>query len=330
MEITVNSFTVLIIILLTLLMFIGTYLEKKFKNNKENYILGANFIIMVLAIASLALKDEKNLGIKSNFLQLFLLGLFSIASISYTIYEWDTNKNSSTCNAIIPKSTYFNSADYYVYRLLYLATLIVLVTLLQFKIDDSNFSPLGIDKKNLHKLLFLIPFIIPMLTELVTVITNKLPGPDVNPESLLLNFIKGNNKEWKNQWARSIMPFLFYTLLMGGAMGSINGYVGNDGGKTIIYIILLFLIFFSFIMRTLFIQDCSLDKDIDKSKKKEFKQQLACAIEKYGGLQTMFNITLIIIIVYHINKPSFKLLFFIIICLASWGLSNTYILNIKE
>ena len=76
-------------------------------------------------------------------------------------------------------------------------------------------------------------------------------------------------------------------------------------------------------MRTIFIQDCSLEKNISK-------EETPCSLEKYGGLQSMFNVCLIIIIIYHVQNPTYKLLFFIIICLGSCALSTTYILNSKS
>ena len=121
---------------------------------------------------------------------------------------------------------------------------------------------------------------------------------------------------------------------MGLAILSGMGKIGTDGGKTAIYIIAGFLIFFSFIMRSLFVQDCSLEADqvvgdspaADNNNTNSF----SCLFEKYGGIQTMLNICLIIIIIYHIDKPSYKLLFFTIILLASWALSSTYLLNLSE
>jgi len=90
-----------------------------------------------------------------------------------------------------------------------------------------------------------------------------------------------------------------------------------------------FLIFFSFIMRTLFVQDCVI-KDSTKVVGDDDTSSFSCSFEKYGGIQTMLNVCLIIIIIYHVDKPSYKLLFFIIILLASWALSSTYMLNLDD
>ena len=359
MEIKVRSFTSTIIVAIMGLLLYSNYFIKGNPlgwnaNTKILIVTGSICIANVIYTGYSSTSDNIN---KDN-IYLLLLGAFSIASIGYTIYEWNAIKPDSdnNCNVFIPKSSKFTSGDstnYYIYRIMYLTTLIVLVVVLQFKIDDSTFSPLNMEKRTLHKVLFLLPFIMPALTELVTLITNSIFGtksifgdentPDLKPETLLLNFIKGDSKEpltkdGDNEYGsllRSIMPILLYLTLMGLAILSGMGKIGTDGGKTAIFIIAGFLIFFSFIMRTLFVQDCVI-KDPAKvvgapaTEADGGTSSFYCLFEKYGGIQTMLNICLIIIIVYHVDKPSYKLLFFTIILLASWGLSSTYMLNADE
>ena len=328
MEFTVHTFTGIITVLIMVSIVVSNYIKDEINNSKEQLTLLVTGIIFIISLISLLYREKTSSLIKSNYIQLFILGIFTITSIGYTIYEWDTVTKGDECGALIPKSNNFNSADYYIYRVIYLTTLIVLVSILQFKIDDSSFGKRFNNKSTLHKLLFSLPFLLPILTELFTWFTNLFTDPDTNPESLLLNFIKGDTKTWSETWTRSIMPFLFYIILMGLAILSSMGKIGTDGGETAIFIIIGFLVFFSFIMRTIFVQDCSLDKNIEKNNKTGW-DAFICAIEKYGGLQSMLNVSLIIIIIYHINNPIYKLLFFIIICLGSWALSTTYILNLK-
>lgn len=357
MEIKVRSFTSTIIVAIMCLLLYSNY---GIKGNTIGWNSNTKIIIVTgsICIANLiytgysATTDNIN---KDN-IYLFLLGIFSIASIGYTIYEWDKIKSVDDCNFVIPTSNKFSgkqnkdSENYYVYRTLYLTTLIVLVVVLQFKIDDSTFSPLNMDKRTLHKVLFLLPFIMPALTELVTFVTNAIlvdeGTPKLKPETLLLNFIKGDSKKaftrvkpeekwYSGSWRRSLMPILLYLTLMGLAILSGMGKIGTDGGKTAIFIIAGFLIFFSFIMRSLFVQDCVIN-DSNKVVGAQSTEEdggtsgFSCSFEKYGGIQTMLNVCLIIIIIYHVDKPSYKLLFFTIILLASWALSSTYILNLKD
>lgn len=347
MEIKVRSFTSSIIVAIMCLLIYSNYMVKgnEFglnKNSKVLIVTGSICIVNLIYAGYSATSDNIN---KDN-IYLFLIGIFSIASISYTIYEWDTIKqdDNNECNVVIPTSSKFSgetnkdTENYYVYRTLYLTTLIVLVVVLQFKIDDSTFSPFNMDKSTLHKILFLLPFIMPALTELFTLITNSILSdePKLKPETLLLNFIKGESgkkllADDNGSWLRSVMPILLYLTLMGLAILSGMGKIGTDGGKTAILIITGFLILFSFIMRTLFVQDCVIEtKTDDKKVGADDTNSFSCSFEKYGGIQTMLNICLIIIIIYHVENPTFKLLFFTIILLASWGLSSTYILNFKD
>lgn len=352
MEIKVRSFTSFIIVFIMGLLLYSNYglgnNELTGWNAKAKVLIVTGSICIVNLIYTGYSASSDNIN-KDN-IYLLLLGAFSIASIGYTIYEWSTLSAGNECNVVIPTSNKFtgdaDSENYYIYRTLYLTTLIVLVMVLQFKIDDSTFSPFNMKKETLHKTLFLLPFIMPALTEIFTLITNAIlenfEAPIGNPETLLLNFIKGNSKkdltidgDDYGSLLRSVMPVLLYLTLMGLAILSGMGKIGTDGGETAIYIIASFLIFFSFIMRSLFVQDCSLEADqvVGDSPAADNNggtNSFSCLFEKYGGIQTMLNICLIIIIIYHVDKPSYKLLFFTIILLASWALSSTYILNLSE
>tara|TARA_A100001015_G_scaffold79782_1_gene88521 strand:- start:2146 stop:3129 length:984 start_codon:yes stop_codon:yes gene_type:complete len=327
MDFNVQMFTIIIMVMI---MFFITYNDLgKILDNKGKFV----FTLVLFFITSgimINFKGKTSNNIKSNYIQLFSLGFFTVFTSAYTIYQWSTAEKEESCGVLIPQKGGFDSTDYYVYRTIYLLTIIVLVLILQFKIDKIGFGEkLSNNKQTLHKLLFLSPILLPLLTESVNYFNNLFAEPDTNPESLLLNFIKGGGKDkkWWNDdsWIpniRPIIPILFYILLMGLAVASSMGKIGTDNGETAVYIILIFLIFFSLIMRAIFIQDCSLDKKIKGNEDN-------CILEKYGGIQSMLNVSLIIIIIYHINNPIYKLLFFIIISLGSWSLSSTYMLNKK-
>jgi hypothetical protein len=271
--------------------------------------------------------------------QLFLLGLYTVSVLGMTIFQWDTlsNKEGKECGILIPHSDNFGSKDYLLYRVIYLITAIFLVSILQFKIDDRqfvNYLP-GFIEKYLHFYVFLIPFIFPPFTELITKLVNVFMGSDdsnLNPESLLSNFIFGDYKESFETdgypWLRSIFPLSLYAFLMFMALFSSMGYIGRDGGNSALTIIVIWLIFFSFFMRSIFVQDCSLESSKNVSKVEENSE--VCFLEKYGGLQTMLSVCLIIIVIYHIDKPQYKVFVFVIICLGSWALSTTYILNTER
>jgi len=275
---------------------------------------------------------------KANKLQLFSLGIFIISVIGYTIYQWKklSEAQEDKCGFLLPHTSAFNQSQYYLYRVIYLITLIVIVSLLQFKIEDKSFAIPWVPERILKHFVFMIPVILPLLTETTDTFINDLPFVDdseiSNPESLLSNFFLGDSTKDVLSF-RTIGPVLFYVFLMFTMVDSSYGITGfwQTKGDTAIYIALFFVIFFTFVMRTIFIQDCSLQeaKNISKIDKDDYKNRFDCAFEKYGGLQTMLCTCLIIILIYNIKNPIYKILFFMIICLASWGLSTTYMLTLK-
>lgn len=276
-------------------------------------------------------------------IQLFPLGIFIISVIGYTIYQWKQLSDKSTeskCGFLLPQTRKFREPQYYLYRAIYLITVIAIVALLQFKIQDNNFNVPLIPRSILNYFVFLIPIILPILTEItdtlinsfiyfVPLVTDKQVS---NPESLLSNFFLGDAKN-DVFIPRSIGPSFLYASMIFIMMDSSYGITGfwQSRENTAIYIALFIVIFFSFIMRSIFIQDCSLDNTITEISEDDddYINRFDCIFEKYGGIQSMLCTILIIMLIYNIKNPMYKILFFLIICLASWGLSATYILTLK-
>jgi len=276
---------------------------------------------------------------------IFLLGSFIVSVIGYSIYQWQQLtevETGSGCGIFLPYTQKYTEDGYHLYRVIYLTTLIVIVSLLQFKVDGSNFSLYGVKSYHLNYFLYLSPIILPLLTEMVDLLMNKVFYPDEqksNPESLLANFVLGDSKIPEDEFnLRMIWPIIFYLILMFITVDSSYGITSfwgaknGDSGNAAIKIAIFFVIFFPFIMRVIFIQDCSLDpsKNISDDDEGNTWDRALCAVEKYGGIQTMLCVSLLIILIYNINNPIYKLLFFLIICLASWGLSTTYMLTLVK
>jgi hypothetical protein len=297
------------------------------------YILLATSILL-LGTLGVYIYDPSNE--KANNIQKFILGIYIISVIGYTIYQWKIllEKKEADCGFLLPHSSLFNTSQYYLYRILYLVTLIVIVSLLQFKIEDKLFRIPWVPDSILKYFVFMIPVIVPLLTEISDTFINDLPFIEdkevSNPESLLANFVIGDATN-PVFGLHTIMSLCLYALLMFVMVDSSYGITPfwESRGNTSIYIGLFFVIFFSFIMRTIFIQDCSLSKNISKIDKEDYANRFDCIFEKYGGFQSMLCTSLIIVLIYNIKNPIYKILFFLIICLASWGLSTTYMLTLK-
>lgn len=317
-----------ITILLIICVFISIILEEisSERETKNWHVLLATFILGIMSAVS-RLTDSSSMS-------QFLVGLYIMSVIGYTVFQWQQRLESDNtdCGYLVPRSNLFHKSSYYLYRMIYLTTMIVIISLLQAKTgggldSDGPFS--------LHVLLVAMPFILPLFTELFDAVGNLFSDKESNPESLLANFIYGQ-KEWPESDSglfRLIFPIGFYVLLMVLAIDSSHGiplpftgslFPGKGNGS--IYIIIGFITCFSLIMRSIFIQDCSLEED--KNISEPGSEELPCSFEKYGGIQTMICTALIILLIYHVKNPIYKILTFIIICLGAWGLSTTYMLTL--
>ena len=300
-----------------------------------------NMTLISLFIISLLFSFKGWINKLGDTPMLLVYGLYLVTIYGYTFYQWDMSakKTDTKCGITIPRTKNFSKSQYYLYRIMYLTTIIVIVVLIQNLLDKHGGEGLPITIPFTGFTLFtlgstfnmIIPFLLPILTESVNWIiseVSKLSSNEysINPESLLANFMLGDSKS-DILTGRLFMPIAFYLLLIGCAF--IFAYSGES--NTSIYIMLIFVIGFSFWMRTIFVQDCSLkpNKDISKDKDKGPGEKFLCIFEKYGGLQAIIATCFLINMLSYIKNPVYKLFVFIIIGLASGLLSTVFILNLK-
>jgi len=272
------------------------------------------------------------------------LGMFIVCISGHTIYQWHklSKESDSDCGYLLPKTDKFEENYYKIYRIIYLVTMIVIVCLLQFKLQSSEqavassaMSGKVVSGKSFkwYIFLFLAPFILPFLTEVTSTTMNMYEKKEKQPEELLAAFIfqreiDSDEDAWK--LIKDGAPaFIVYFLLMFIAIDStisLTNWWSSNTTWTSIYILVPFVVLFPFIMRNIFIQDCSLDDYETTDDTKSF----ACTLEKYGGIQSLACISLIILLIYHVDSPLLKLLYFIILAMGSWGLGSFYILQDSE
>lgn len=262
-------------------------------------------------------------------IMLVLYSLYVITIYGYTFYQWDVSsrKTDKECSFTIPRTKNFNDLKYYLYRVIYLTTTIVIITLIQNILDKGG--DLSTWKINPQNFVIILPLLLPFLTELVNAIVNFIDVElldnkySINPESLLSNFMLGDSKSDIFTF-RLIMPVLFYILVVGYAYYCSYIYQST----TPIYILLMFTIGFSIWMRTIFIQNCSLSDKKDIAKTENYN--IFCIFEKYGGVQTMIATCFLVSMLSYIKNPTYKLFIFMIVGLASGLLSSIFILNLKS
>ena len=95
-----------------------------------------------------------------------------------------------------------------------------------------------------------------------------------------------------------------------------------------IIILMIMVIFFSMIMKLIFIQDCSLEEEHDISNE-SINNNFLCNIEKYGGIQLLLCISLLSIVTYKIENDRDKLIGIFIMIALIWGLSETFMNILK-
>jgi hypothetical protein len=259
---------------------------------------------------------------------LLLYGIYIVTIYGYTFYQWQisSKKTDTDCSLTIPRTKNYSKSQYYLYRIMYLTTIIVIVVLIQNLLDKGGDLPtfMGRDAQDL---VVILPFLLPAMTEMINELVGLFSSTEysINPESLLVNFMLGDSKKDLLD-GRLIGPIIFYLLLM--AYAYYSSYYEQSPWP--IYILLIFVMGFSVWMRAIFVQDCSLkeNKDISKVKAEDLKG-VACIFEKYGGLQAIFATCFMINMLSYIKNPTYKLFIFSIIGLGSGFLSSLFIMNLK-
>ena len=267
-----------------------------------------------------------------NFM-IVLYGLYIITIYGYTFYQWEKSalKTDKDCSLSIPRTKKFNDIKYYLYRIIYLTTVIVIITLIQSKLDKGGITSDKTSGKwwspSPQNFIVILPILLPFLTEFINEIVNTIDSyanndkNNINPERLLSSFMLGDTKT-SIFTPRIIMPLILYGVII------YISYSKNENSLIPISLLLIFIIGFSFWMRYTFVQDCSIVKKKDISKTKDF--ELFCAFEKYGGIQALIATCFLVSMLSYIKNTTFKLFIFIIIGLASGLLSSVFIINLKS
>ena len=148
-----------------------------FKNGKTL------FFIMMISILFTFKGTIAKLG---NTPMLLVYGLYIITIYGYTFYQWEVSgkKTDSDCGLTIPRTKNFSKSQYYLYRIMYLTTIIVIVVLIQNLLDKGNNIKTGLF--NPQNFVVFLPFLLPLLTEIVNGIVSISSSEDysINPESL--------------------------------------------------------------------------------------------------------------------------------------------------
>lgn len=254
---------------------------------------------------------------------------------AYTIYQWEQNINLAAdggeCSSLIPISKNFLTPDYLVYKIIFYLTLLTVMILMIVKLSKIS-EKFG---SHIYYIVLLLPLIIPFLTEILNVLVDSLDEKDINPESLLINFLTGGaDKSTKNKYLslHFFLSILFYIFLMVIMICSTLGKFGFNETIYPIWICLTIMVCFSIIMKYIFVQDCSVESAKDVQAKTTAAGEglgFACKLEKYGGLQILLYLSLVSAIIYHIKSNRDRVFTLIIIISLTYGLSESFILAFR-
>ena len=270
--------------------------------------------------------------------------------------EWSPTEVNvgEECSIILPISNQFQTKEYKFFRFIYYLTLIIVASCAANNINIGGYF---------SNIIALSPFLVPLFMEVINEIMEFLkPEPSsratLSPELLLIHFMRGKGGVGTSDsshvtqtagtetWLEGTDPFfnahlmfsmIFYIILMLGVVIYSQGFYGYQQSNAPIYLATIMLIGFSFFMRYIFIQECSIDAvednlpdtDADRAQRKTRtevrKREISCIIEKYGGVQMMLCASLIIMILTRINKKEDKALAFGVMILLTYGISQTLI-----
>lgn len=316
MELKFAKYFEIIIILLTSSLIIINEFIKGTNITVKGLIL---ISLVVITISYLLVPSDENSSIYKNS----LLSLNLILMTSYTIYQWnrETETEKENCDLMIPTSSNFNSKEYIIFRSVYFSILLVIMTILLILLKTTNNFESNI---YYYYIIILLPFIIPILTEVVNLIIYKITKDNINPESIIVNFINGGNKE---NIKHTIITLIFLLILLIISFIYSTGILDIQSEKPVITLILL-LVFISFLGKYIFLQECSIKEENDISELDTNNNTLICSIEKYGGLQFLFCISILAIILNNIESNKNKAISLIMIILSIGTVSQGLILKL--
>jgi len=224
---------------------------------------------------------------EGGYISLTILIILSSYLSSHTLSQWgllsEEKEKIPECSFILPSSNQFETKEHYFYKFIYFISIIILsICLTGFEFNYSF-------------LIYLSPFIFPILTELISYATDILHenkeknNAKLTPELFLIQFLRGKhtgNVDGKTDapkfkdmnWFVTdeknpesfINLHLFYSMLFYGMLMwyvivySFQFPFGNRIiSTTPLYIAITIMIGFPLFMKYIFIQDCAIDEYSD-------------------------------------------------------------------
>uniref|UniRef100_A0A6C0FF80 Uncharacterized protein n=1 Tax=viral metagenome TaxID=1070528 RepID=A0A6C0FF80_9ZZZZ len=321
----------------------GLILIKNLGKGLNWWELGNLFILFAVIISTSVLEYKMKI----------MIFMISVTWFGSTIIQQlvDTSKNKKTCDW---KDTFsgnlmFNSGkniddsttSRILFVVLYLFAILMLMIILLYKIDAQTPILSFLDDKYKYIFIILLPLIIIFINEapvLLSLYGNDDSNPNYMTSDLLFkrfitgNFNYGNSKENNKYIFRFITSSIFLILLFilfinystGGDIAIFGNTFGVGNSNIPVYVMMFVLIFFNFVIESLFLQECSYKTKTENDTKSNQKS-FACRISKYGGLVTLLFISYTASILYQINGTRDKMYALLFMMSLTFGFSELFI-----
>ena len=116
--------------------------------HSDKEIIGSDFfdlqinwkILISIFIISVIFSLKGHINKLGDTPMLLVYGLYLVTIYGYTFYQWDMSakKTDTECGITIPRTKNFSKNQYYLYRIMYLTTIIVIVVLIQNLLDKGG------------------------------------------------------------------------------------------------------------------------------------------------------------------------------------------------
>lgn len=235
-----------------------------------------------------------------------------------------------------------------IFVLSYLFTVIMLMIILLSKMD-SEVPILGFLNDNLKYLfVIMLPIIVVFVNEINILSPIYESGSDISMTSdELFNRLLTGNFKWgsdggdytsNNKYiVRTITTTVFLLVLFilfmnystGGSIAIFSDTLGVGSSNIPVYIILFVLLFFNFVIESLFLQKCSYETKTSNAESTEYNKGLNCRIAKYGGIVSLLYISYVVSIIYQINGTRDKLFALLFIIALTFGFGE-FMISMKN
>jgi hypothetical protein len=311
-----------------------------------------------------------------------LVSYLSSYSLSQGMLYYNTeegaDKKTDECAFKLPKSNMFETKEITFFRFIYFLTLVIICICMSSVNDKDSYYYF------LNPYIFLIPFIFPIVTEVLSFAINKIHTDlgeksksvaSIKPEQLLIQFMRGKHTgintndetepEFKDRnWfittgiddeevekgtafinSHLVYSMLFYGMLMWYVLiySYTMPFTDSEKSSTPLTIAITIMLGYPIFMKYIFVQECSIDNISDNlpdgkynpennniesvsdyDKRLLNKNNIFCQIEKYGGIQLLLCLSLLILITTNTSIGRDKLLVLVTITLLTYGLSQSF------